>query len=381
MTTLTENRVFRWLTTLFVLGGLVLGGSWWVQFGFAEEEPERVLEIFIPVTQTTWWLANWSDSQIQCTITADRDGLPTHNEVYYACGEDLYDDWVTTPPCDTVANEKEKSTCEGLYLFLVSTQPGERTIVVDLPHPSVTLTLEGCSPTPPDNRCSEIPDLVLTGEEPLPNERITVIHVNQDGEVFDCEAEICNFTLPITTIEGAEIEFWAESSFGDFTDKYTAQIRAVDGGIDPITGEPIWYIDVISSQWRGAEIASCAGVWEALPPVGGPPDWLSTPNEFEDLATDAPLVWLAGRLISQGAVNASSCPSGGLLENGHANTCGLEVARSAVNDWQDQFDATIFSTAVKTNVPAQLLKNLFSVEKSILAGNLAPPGIRTWTAY
>ena len=372
MTTLTVNRLLRWLATLVVLAGVVLGGSWWVQLGFADEEPERVLEIFIPVTQTTWWLANWSDSQIRCTITADRDGFPTHNEVYYACGEDLYDDWVATPPCNFSASEEEKTPCEGLYLFLVSTQPGERTIKIDLPHPAITLTLEGCSPTPPDNRCANIPDLVLTGEEPLPNESISAIHVNLEGEVFDCEGEICYYPLPITSIDGAEIEFWAESSFGDSTDTYTALIRAVDGGVDPNTGEQFWYIDVISSQWRGDAIASCAGIWETLPPVGGPPAWLSTPARFEDLATDAPFVWLAGRLITQGAVDASTCPAGGLLENGHANTCGLQVARGAVNDWQDQFDATIYTTALETNVPAQLLKNLFSVESQFWPGIWLP---------
>ena len=48
MSTLTDKRLLRWLAVITVLVGLILGGSRWVQLGFAEEEPERILEIFIP---------------------------------------------------------------------------------------------------------------------------------------------------------------------------------------------------------------------------------------------------------------------------------------------------------------------------------------------
>jgi hypothetical protein len=352
---------------------VIAGGNIWVNFGQAADEPERKLELIIPFTETTWWLTRWSNNQIECTVPTDHDGLPTHNEVYYACGENLYDDWVETPLCSPDSEgEVVTETCDGLYLFLASKQPRDRTVVIDLPLPTVWLSLADCTLSEPENLCESLPTLTLTGEEPLPNEEITAIHVLYMDEVFDCAGAVCSYPLPITQVEGGTIEFWAESSFGDTTETYTAQLRVIDGGINPKTGEPIWYVDVLSPQWQGDEIASCAQVWDVLPPIGGPPDWLSTPEHLGKLATDAPYVYLAGRLIAQGAIDTSSCPSGGLLPNGHANTCGLELARDAVNDWQDTFDSAILEVAKKTNVPAQLMKNLFAVESQFWPGIFLP---------
>ncbi len=367
-------KIRKILLASIILSGLVAaGGRFWFQFGQAADEPERKLELIIPFTETTWWLTRWSNNQIECTIPADHDGLPTHNEVYYACGEDLYDDWVNTPLCSPdVEGGVGTDTCDGLYLFMASKQPRDRTVVIDLPLPAVYLSLADCVVAQPENLCESLPTLTLTGEEPLPNEEITAIHVRYMDEVFDCEGTVCDYPLPITPIEGGIIEFWADTSFGDSTETYTAQVRVLDGGINPKTGEPIWYVDVLSPQWQGGQIASCAQVWDVLPPIGGPPDWLSTPEQLGKLATDAPYVYLAGRLISQGAIDASSCPSGGLLPNGHANTCGLEQAREAVNDWQDTFDSAILEVAKKTNIPAQLMKNLFAVESQFWPGIFLP---------
>jgi hypothetical protein len=102
--------------------------------------------------------------------------------------------------------------------------------------------------------------------------------------------------------------------------------------------------------------------------VGGPPAWLSTPQRAEDLASNIPYQYLAGNLITQGAVDASACPNGGLLTDGAASQCGIDVARPAVTKWQNQFDTLIFKVAQDTGVPAQLLKNLFSRESQFWPG-------------
>ncbi len=358
---------------LFSAAMVIAGGGLWGYFGQAADEPERKLELVIPFTETTWWLTRWSTNQIECIVPVDHDGLPTHNEVFYACGKTLYEDWVDTPLCSPdIEGGAGTETCDGLYFFMASKQPQDRKVVIDLPLPSVWLSLEDCALAQPENLCESLPTLTLRGEEPLPNEEITAIHVRYMEEVFDCTGAVCSYPLPITPVEGGIIEFWADSSFGDTTETYTAQVRVIDGGINPKTGKPFWYVDVLSPQWQGGEIASCAQVWDVLPPIGGPPDWLSTPEHLGKLASDAPYVYLAGRLISQGAIDASSCPGGGLLENGNANTCGLELARGAVNDWQDSFDAAILASAKKTNVPAQLLKNLFAVESQFWPGIFLP---------
>ncbi len=352
---------------------LIGGGSIWARLGLAAEAPERRMKIVIPVTESIWWLTSWSDNTIQCQIVVDHPDLPTQKEVFNACGEDLFEEWKETPLCTAAAEGNLTSeSCSGLYLFLAAKQPQNRTIEIELPIPTIWVTLTGCVPMPPENRCSQIPDLLISAEEPLPNERIATIHVLIEGEEVLCESSECRVPLPVTPLAGIVVEFWADSSFGDSTEVFTAQVRVVDGGVSAITQQNIWFVDVLSSQWRGPTIASCAQVWEAFPPIGGPTGWLATPAGLEDLATDAPYVFLAGQLISQGAVDASGCPSGGLLENGTANTCGLETAREAVNDWQDQFDAAILQVSADTNIPAQLIKNLFAIESQFWPGMLLP---------
>ncbi|MBG7609673.1 MAG: hypothetical protein IZT55_02280, partial [Anaerolineae bacterium] len=81
-----------------------------------------------------------------------------------------------------------------------------------------------------------------------------------------------------------------------------------------------------------------------------------------------PYMYLAGQLISSGAVNASTCANNGLETNGYASACGLEFARNDVDIWQDRFDSQIIATAQETNIPAQLIKNLFAAESQFWPG-------------
>jgi hypothetical protein len=150
-------------------------------------------------------------------------------------------------------------------------------------------------------------------------------------------------------------------------------VRVIDTGVSSTPGGGGWYVDVISSQWTGPPLASCSRIWEALPPVGGPPAWLSTPARSELLASGAPYFYLAGRLISQGVVNADGCASGGLLPNGYADACGLEAAKPTLFAWQNQFDARTVTVAKQTGVPAQLMKNLFAQESQFWPGVFRVP--------
>jgi hypothetical protein len=73
-------------------------------------------------------------------------------------------------------------------------------------------------------------------------------------------------------------------------------------------------------------------------------------------------------LIAHGIVDAKDCPAGGLLSNGYASTCGLNKARSEVETWQNRFDSKIVEAAQETNIPAQLIKNLFAQESQFWPG-------------
>ncbi len=127
-------------------------------------------------------------------------------------------------------------------------------------------------------------------------------------------------------------------------------------------------MDVLSDQWVGVPIASCVQTWGALPPVGGPPDWLSTPPNAEELDTDIPYNYLAAQLIRQGAVDVSSCPRWRPGAGRDRLPCGVEVARPQVTAWQNQFDEIILNVAKDTGVPAHLLKNLFAIESQFWPG-------------
>jgi hypothetical protein len=169
------------------------------------------------------------------------------------------------------------------------------------------------------------------------------------------------------------VQFWAESSFGDASQTFTAQVRVIPWGDfaapdAPAQDTPLWYVDIISSQYMGEIESTCSQIWSAFPPVGGPPVWLSSPDHPEALVTNQPYYFLAGNLISQGMVDASACQNGGFESPGIANQCGLESARPMINQWQNQFNTDIIQVAKDTGVPGQLMKNIFSRESQFWPG-------------
>jgi hypothetical protein len=327
--------------------------------------PDRVAAVYVDYTSYEWWMVSWKDNQIACAFYTDHDGLPTDNDIYTGCGETLYDKWAATAPCENIQAGGSTSSCPGYYLNYIKSSPSRRKIGVTLPPAVVWLTLEGCTPSSSTNYCLEQPILVLTGNEPLPNESISSIAGALNGEAFTCEAT-CELTMPVTGEDSIELDFWANSSYGDSSPAYQAQVRVAE--FETEAGTHYWYVDVLSSQWTGNPTAGCAQIWGAFPPVGGPPAWLSTPKNAEDLASNIPYDYLAGHLIRQGAVDVSNCTDDGLLASGGASTCGQEAARPAVEDWQNSFDDTILKAANDAGIPAQLLKNLFSRESQFWPG-------------
>lgn len=332
------------------------------QQGDGQETRPRTTTLTVDSIQYEWWLMRWETNYLVCQVLIDHDGVPTASDILRNCGTNIYNEWRATPAC---LDPSIPASCTGLYLYFVSTAPIQKTIEVELPPPSVEVSLTGCVPSVPENLCPQIPNLLLTGVEPLPNEQITAIHYLLGGLQYTCLGSTCEIPLYPTPLEGILVEFWADSSFGDSTEHFTAQVRVIDSGV---AATPGWYVDVLSSQWRGRELLSCADTWQSFPPVGGPPLWLTTPEIPALLASTEPYYFLAGRLISQGVVDASGCPDGGLLPNGYADTCGLEKAMPVVQEWQNQFDTRMIEVANTTGVPAQLMKNLFAQESQFWPG-------------
>ena len=338
------------------------------------QSPDRETTIVVSYNEYEWWMLNWSSSDVLCKIFVEHAGLPYPDEVYEACGNYLYTIYINTPPCATAADGSgDTNTCDGVYLYLASYEPKTRELIVELPPATAWVTLEGCDPVPPQNICPTIPNLLLIGEEPLPNEQIIAIHGTYEGLSFTCDSDTCSLALKPTGIRGITIEYWSESSYGDFSEKYTALVRVIDTGVTVVPGSGGWHVDVISSQWIGEPIATCASIWEVFPSLGEPPAWLSTPDRDEFIATDEPYYYLAGRLITQGVIDAGACVTGGLLPNGYADTCGLEKAASILEPWQNQFDKRIIEVAKETGIPAQLIKNLFAQESQFWPGMFRVP--------
>lgn len=333
-----------------------------------EEEYSRKTTLIVTFTETEWWLVHWTDNAIACRMYVEHEGIPTEDELLTACGQTIFNEWKNTTTCDEASD-----ACEGYYLYPLTSYAGTREVEVELPLPQVWLSISGCELQYPQNTCSSVPELVLTGEEPLPNESIIRINGNVNGQPFSCPAESCVLPLQPTGERGLTIEFWADSSFGDSSEPYTAQVRILPRGdfMSPdqsSSDAPLYYVDVISSQWRGGPVASCSDTWQVFPDVGGPPAWLTTPLEATGLGSSEAYYYLAGALISQGEVDVTGCQDGGLEAPYLANECGLEKARPKLEIWQNQFDAEIWQAAQDTGVPAMLMKNMFSRESQLWPG-------------
>lgn len=110
----------------------------------------------------------------------------------------------------------------------------------------------------------------------------------------------------------------------------------------------------------------CMQAWDVE--VDVVPPWLQTPVFAEQLHTEIAYNLLAGRLISNGLVDASQCENNGVFFNGAANACGLAQALPMVIVWQNQFDEVILQAAKDNRVPAVLLKKLFARETQFWPG-------------
>ncbi len=357
---------------LFVLLAL-LRDSPVKSFGLPSEGPKRSVLISTDYSIYEWHLRDWKNSDLVCQIYTESDALPDYSEVLYYCGQKVQKQWMETGACvyDDKINKPED--CPGLYMHLMHVTPSKKDVEIMLPSAEVWISISGCEKTSQQNHCSQVPYLRLQATEPLPNEQIIQIVGRINNAGFTCPGAICDLPLSPTGMNGSLVEFWAESSYGDASPVFTAQVRVIPWGdfANPDgnpTDKPTYYVDVLSSQWLGEGVSTCSTIWQAFLPVDGPPRWLRTPSTVEELYTTREYFLLAGLLIKQGVVDAKACPNGGLEANGAATPCGMDLARPHVKEWQNQFDAEIIRVATQSGVPAQMMKNIFSRESQFWPG-------------
>ena len=330
--------------------------------------PNRTITRTIEVEEHTWWVVQWSDNEVLCDLNVDHAALPTGSEIYYRCGEDTFEAWKETLPCEAASTGGDTSTCLGVYLYHSGSQMVEREVQEELPPAEVRISLSGCRPFLYGYRCSGTPFIELVGKEPLPFEHITKMYLAVGGELHSCETDHCFFPITEEYLDGEYIGFWANSSFGDTSELNDGWLRSIRMEQMEQTSEDSWHVDVLSSQWLGVPPPTCSLEWGAFAPVEGLPAWLRTPDDPEDLASNDPYELLAGRLIRWGFVEAEGCPFDGLLANGMASNCGVEATRGYVDDWQDRFDDRILEVARDVDIPAALIKNVFAQESQFWPG-------------
>ena len=329
-------------------------------------KPDRYTAITIEYISYEWWLLRWSDNELICEIRVEHEGLPTPNEVYIDCGEAVYDAWMAHDACPPEILSQDPAECPGYYLHFISSTPEEREISLALPPPIVWIDLKDCVVENGTNRCDLPPVLALRGDEPLAGEKIIRINGELDGVPFSCDSANCDLPLIETDEDGVNLSFWADSSYGDSSYLFNAYMRVIYSENED--GTHFWYVDVLSTQWRGESNASCAETWDAFPPIGGVPLWLSTPENVAGLETDKSYAYLAGNLISNGVVDTSHCADFGIDANGQTTICGLEAAQPKMIEWQNHFDEIIMEAAKETNMPATLIKRLFASESQFWPG-------------
>lgn len=325
--------------------------------------PNRFQAIQVDALRHEWWMASWAKDEIVCSFFADHEGLPTLEDVQSACSEEVFKKWRSSRQACT---EKDPKDCPGYYFIEISQQPIAKELVIKLPPPTVLIHLENCKEDE-NGWCTEQPTLVLRGIESLPNERIIRISGFAGDDRFDCDGDQCIFKLSKTGDEGIRLTFWADSTYGDSSPVFEAVVRVSKNPDDKHLIDR-WQVDVFSTQWDGPEIASCAAVWETFRPVEGIPQWLRTPKSGRQLQSKIPYEYLAANLIRQGVSDASGCDNNGFAEDGSVSGCGMDAAKADVLEWQNRFDKVILNVAREKDVPAQLLKNLFSRESQFWPG-------------
>lgn len=318
------------------------------------------MEIEISYTEFTWWMLRWLDDSKACELKIDHEDLPTGAEIYVQCGKGVYAEWLESIPCYK-STGKSAQECSGLYLHSISSEEQTKKIMVDLPVPTVRLDLKDCISVPGSHLCADVPVLLFTAEEPLPNEDILRVQGTINEIPFMCSGETCEVPLRPTGEGGVSLEFWADSTFRDSSTHYQGRIRVAEQ-VDQDQETTSWQVDIVSNEFDLNNTEGCARIWQAFPPLGKPPDWLSNPQHVILLETNEPYTYLGGQLIQQGYVDTSHCDDFGLMEDGYASPCGMEASRELVYLWQNTFDPFIVRTSAETGIPSSLLKRIFATE-------------------
>ena len=200
------------------------------------------------------------------------------------------------------------------------------------------------------------PYVILTAFDSDPASTIEIRGVENLRE-FICADLPC--AVPLNG--DSTIRFFAINSEGLKSSEVQARVRVDvrDGG---------FYVVVQSVNQFTLYNDTCGDIWGVYDE--GELSWPEFPPSPFFLNTDKTLHLLAARLITSGAVDASSCSYGGLGAGGnYVNGCGIERTSAKVVEWQNQFDFKIWTTSLDVGIPPQVLKTLIEYESQFWPSN------------
>jgi hypothetical protein len=320
-------------------------------------QPGRYKTVETPVTQYVWELVNQTTGAKICEVTIEHDGEPSNQDALAICPDKIYPPTqtppsmsmlATLPPVKTAAPFNTTQFFQNTFWHLVTKRDFTRTDKIQLPDIVMNISV----PSAPVDK----PYVTLIAYEPVADYKITSIQGTFNQMEFSCDGDHCD--VPI--LQPSQITFRGYSSFGDHSQDIQASIQLVkrDDG---------YYVTIASLSPFTIFSDICADTWGKN--VSVPPKWAEFPQIPSGLATNKSLFFLTSRLISTGIVNANSCPGNGFFSTSSPNACGMDIAKQAAIDWQNQYDPLIWAASRKTGIPPKIIKTLIEKESQFWPGN------------
>jgi hypothetical protein len=249
---------------------------------------------------------------------------------------------------------------------VIAIEQTQTELVPIIPSATVTAVLQPATVTP---FISELYAFIQAPEGPVAAPFVTLIAFQSvpgisiqirgtlDSRGFVCEGSPCVVPVPTSLI----IIFSAVSSTGATSGEISASVR-VELGSDG------YYVYVDNVSQFSAFSDSCLRFWRFQDDTE--PEWAEFVQSPYLLNTDKTLHYLVTRLIVHGIVNVEGCPAGGLnIGLNWPTGCGLERARNAMIEWQNQYDEYIWLASKEQGIPPKILKTIIEVESQFWPGN------------
>jgi hypothetical protein len=201
------------------------------------------------------------------------------------------------------------------------------------------------------------PYVILRAISSLPTRISVTIRGFVNAEEFVCTESPC--AIPLRTSSRLVFAAYADSGESSETVIASVSVTQTDEG---------YFVTIDSVSQFTLFANSCSLAWGVSDEAGVTwDDFVQFPRE---LNTGKTLHNLATQLLLSGIVDASDCPAGGLSVGlDWPTACGLERARGAMIEWQNQYDEYIWLASRSQGIPPKIIKTLIEVETQFWPGN------------